>query len=168
MCVRKSGLTAFVVFLSLFILLFSAASFGQVTSSTIVGSVTDASGAAVAGAQVTAINTATNYSRTAQTNNQGEYRLEFLPVGTYRVEVTAPGFQKLVRSGVVLEIAQPSRVDAQLQLWQVSQTVEVVSEVPLVNTTNPEIGRTIETKEIENLPIVNRNVYTLLDLTPGV
>jgi hypothetical protein len=168
MCVRKSGLTAFVVFLSLFILLFSAASFGQVTSSTIVGSVTDASGAAVAGAQVTAINTATNYSRTVQTNNQGEYRLEFLPVGTYRVEMTAPGFQKLVRNGVVLEIAQPSRVDAQLQLGQVSQTVEVVSEVPLVNTTNPEIGRTIETKEIENLPIVNRNVYTLLDLTPGV
>lgn len=154
--------------LTLLILLVSGVGFAQITSSTIVGTVTDSSGAAVANAQVTAVNTSTNLSRTAQTNDQGEYRIEFLPVGSYRVEVTAAGFEKSVRNDVVLQIAQPSRVDAQLQVGQVSQTVEVVSQVPLVNTTNAEIGRTIENQEILNLPIVNRNVYTLLSLTPGV
>ena len=170
MCVRKDkkGALHLAVWFGVFLMLVSMICFGQITSSTIVGTVTDASGANVPGAQVTAVNTDTNLSRTVKTNAQGEYRLEFLPVGTYRVEVTAGGFQKLVRSGVVVEIAQPTRADAQLQLGQVSQTVEVTSEVPLVNTATAEIGRTVDTKEIENLPIVNRNVYTLLSLTPGV
>jgi Carboxypeptidase regulatory-like domain len=156
------------VLLTSLFLLISGVCFAQITTSTIVGTVTDASGAAVPRALVTATNTSTNFFRSVQTSDQGEYRIEFLPVGDYRVEVTAGGFQKLVRNGVVLTVAQVSRVDAQMQVGQVSQTVEVTSEVPLVNSTNAEIGRTVETKEIENLPLVNRNVYTLLSLTPGV
>jgi len=155
------------VLLALFIMI-SGVCFAQLTTSTIVGTVTDTSGAAVPNAQVTAVNTATNLLRTAQTNDQGEYRIEFLPVGNYRVEVTASGFEKSAHNDVVLQVAQPTRVDAQLQVGQVSQTVEVVSAVPLVNTTTAEIGRLVDNKEIENLPIVNRNVYTLLSLTPGV
>ena len=169
MCVRKQN-TGFGlgVWLGMFLLLISTVCLGQITTSSIVGTVTDASGATVPGAQVTATNTETNFSRTVKTNDEGGYRLEFLPVGSYKVEVTASGFQKLVRNNVVVEIAQPTRADAQLQLGQVSQTVEVSSDVPQVNTTTSEIGRTVDTKEIENLPIVNRNVYTLLTLTPGV
>lgn len=169
MCVRTTfHVSRFTILLGLLVLLISSVCLGQITTSTIVGTVTDASGATVPGAQVTAVNVDTNFSRTMKSNDQGEYRLEFLPVGNYRIEVTASGFQKLVRSGIVVQIAQPTRADAQLQLGQVSQTVEVVSQAPLVNTTTPEIGRTVDTKEIENLPIVNRNVYTLLSLTPGV
>src|SRR5579859_1512078 len=169
MCVRKyRGVLDLTSLLVLFVLLISTVCLGQITTSTIVGSVTDASGATVPGAQVTAVNIETNFSRTTKSNDAGEYRLEFLPIGTYRVEVTANGFQKLVRNGIVVQIAEPTRADAQLQLGQVSQTVEVVSEAPLVNTSTAEIGRTVDTKELENLPIVNRNVYTLLSLTPGV
>src|SRR5215469_13011115 len=156
------------VLLPFFVLLISSLCFAQITTSTIVGTVTDTSGAAVPNAQVAAVNTSTNLSRSAQTNGEGEYRVEFLPVGEYRVEVTAGGFEKSVRTSVVLQVGQPARVDAQLQVGQVSQTVEVVSAVPLVNTTTSEIGRLVDNKEIENLPIVNRNVYTLLSLTPGV
>src|SRR5215813_6091204 len=156
------------VLLGLLVLLFALASFGQVTTTNIVGTVTDSSGASVPGAQITATNTGTNQTRTTQTNAQGDYRLEFLPTGTYNVEVSVPNFKKLIRTGIVLQADQPARVDAQLQLGQVTETVQVTSEIPLVNTSNPEIGRTIDTHEIINLPIVNRNAYTLLDLVPGV
>jgi len=87
MCVRKDkkGALHLAVWFGVFLMLVSTICFGQITSSTIVGTVTDASGANVPGAQVTAVNTDTNLSRTVKTNAQGEYRLEFLPVGTYRV-----------------------------------------------------------------------------------
>jgi outer membrane receptor protein involved in Fe transport len=91
-----------------------------------------------------------------------------LPVGSYQVEVTAPGFKKTVLSGVVLEVNVPARVDVMMQLGDVSQTVTVTERVPLINTSSPEIGRTIQPEEIENVPLVNRNVYQLLELTPGV
>src|SRR5690349_5390999 len=168
MRVRKSGLIAPAVLLGLSILLLPAGSFGQVTTTNMSGTVTDSSGAAVPSAQVTVTNTGTGFTRTVQTGAQGEYHLEFLPIGNYNVEVSANGFKKVVRTGIVLQADQPARVDAQLQLGQVTETVQVTSEVPLVNTSNPEIGRTIETQEIVNLPIVNRNAYTLLDLVPGV
>lgn len=167
MCVRKSGLIALAVFLGLSIVLLPAA-IGQVTTTNMNGTITDSSGAAVPSAQVIVTNTGTGFTRTVQTGAQGEYHLEFLPIGNYNVEVSANGFKKVVRTGIVLQADQPARVDAQLQLGQVTETIEVTSEIPLVNTSNPEIGRTIETQEIVNLPIVNRNPYTLLDLVPGV
>src|SRR5436305_2323162 len=153
---------------SLFILLAVSPSFGQVTTTNMIGTVTDSTGATVPGAQVTITNTGTGYTRSTKTNAQGEYRLEFHAGGSYNAEITGNGFKKVVRTGIVLLADQPARLDAQLQLGQVSETVEVSSEIPLVNTSNPEIGRTIETQEIINLPIVNRNAYTLLDLVPGV
>jgi hypothetical protein len=148
-------------------MLSSSALRAQITS-TIYGQVTDATGGTVPGAQVSVINRDTNLSRTAQTNAEGEYRIEFLPVGNYKVDVTANGFKRFVRSGVVLEVNVPARVDAVMQLGNVSQTVTVTESVPLINTTSPEIGRTIQNEEIENVPLVNRNAYQLLELTPGV
>jgi hypothetical protein len=140
----------------------------QLTTSTIYGRVTDANGGTIAGAQVTLTNTDTNLSRTAQTSAEGEYRVELLPIGKYRVEIAAPSFKRFVRPGVVLEVNVPVRVDAVLQLGDINQTVTVSESAPLVNTTSPEIGRTIENQEIVNLPLVNRNAYQLLLLTPGV
>ena len=140
----------------------------QITTSTIFGRVTDANGGTIAGAQVTLTNTDTNLSRAAQTSAEGEYRVELLPVGNYRVEIAASSFKRFVRAGVVLEVNVPVRVDALLQLGDINQTVTVSESAPLVNTTSPEIGRTIENQEIVNLPLVNRNAYQLLLLTPGV
>jgi hypothetical protein len=165
---NEMRLFALAILSGLFALLLPSASFGQVTTTNMIGTVTDASGAAIPGAQVTATNVGTGYARIVQSGAQGEYRLEFLPIGNYTVQISASGFKKVVRTGVVLQADQPARVDAQLQLGQVTETVEVSSEIPLVNTSNPEIGRTIETQEIINLPLVNRNPYTLLDLVPGV
>src|SRR5207302_11003568 len=86
-------LSSMAVLSGFFILMIATMSFGQVTNSSIVGTVTDASGAAVPGAQVTATKTSTNFSRMVSTNSQGEYRIEFLPVGAYKIVVTANGFQ---------------------------------------------------------------------------
>ena len=140
----------------------------QVTSTAIYGTVTDATGATVAGAKVSATNTDTNLSRTAQTNAEGEFRIELLPVGNYKIEIAAPGFERFVRSGIALEVNVPARVDALLQLGDVNQTVTVTGAISLINTSSPEIGRTIENEEIANMPLVNRNAYELLELTPGV
>src|SRR5580704_3647850 len=125
----------------------------QLTATTIYGRVIDANGGTIAGAQVAVTNTDTNLSRTAQTNVEGEYRIELLPVGNYRVEIAAPAFKRFVRPGVVLEVNVPARLDAMLQLGDINQTVTVSESVPLVDTTSPEIGRKIENKEVVNLPL---------------
>jgi hypothetical protein len=140
----------------------------QTTTTTLFGNVTDGKGAAVAGADVTATNIDTNLSRSAKSNDQGQYRIEFLPIGNYQLEFSAPGFKKFVAKGIELKMNQDARVDAAMELGSVTEAVTVTSEVPLINTSNAEIGHTVENAEINNLPIVNRNVYTLLSLTPGV
>jgi hypothetical protein len=150
------------------LLLLAATSVAQVTTTTIYGTVTDATGASLAGAQVTVTSTETNLSRTAPTNTQGEYRIEFLPVGTYEVEVKAEGFRKYVQKGIVMQVNQSARVDAKLEIGGATETVTVTEVVPLVDTSTAALGRTVDNAEITSLPIVNRNVYTLLDLTPGV
>jgi len=119
-------------------------------------------------AQVTATNVGTNQSRTAPTNAEGQYRLEFVPIGQYSVEMTATGFKKFVQKGIVLEVNVNARVDASLDIGTISEEISVTSAVPLVNTANVQIGRSVENAEINTLPIVGRNVYTLLSLTPGV
>src|SRR5215472_7875446 len=140
----------------------------QITTTTLVGTVTDKTGAVLVDAQVTATNTGTNLRQSATTNAQGDYRIEFLPVGEYTIEVTAAGFKTFIRKGVRLEIDQTARVDASLAVGSTGETVEVTGAAPIVNTSSPELGRTVENEEIVDLPIVNRNLYTLLDLTPGV
>jgi hypothetical protein len=154
--------TAFV-----FCLLAAPLAYAQ-TTSTLFGTVTDKTGAVVAGAQVVASNTGTNQQRTVSTNAQGDYRIEFLPIGDYTVEISATGFKKFVQKNVGLGINVPTRVDGQLDIGTMTEAVEVTAAPPAVNTDNAQIGRTVENAEITNLPIVGRNVYTLLSLTPGV
>jgi hypothetical protein len=140
----------------------------QITTTTLVGTVTDKTGAVVVDARVTATNIGTNFQRSVKTNAQGEYRIEFLPVGEYSLAVEAPSFKKFLQTGVTLEIGQTARVDVSLAVGSTGEIIEITAAAPLVNTSTPELGRTVENKEIVDLPIVNRNVYTLLDLTPGV
>ena len=150
------------------LLVFAAAASAQVTSTSILGTVMDRSGAVVPGVTVTATNVETNFARQATTDGSGQYAIRLLPTGTYRVEVNAPNFKKFSQTGVVLDVNRSARVDPVLDIGTLAETVSVTSDAPLVNTTDAGMGRTVDNAEIVNLPIVNRNVYTLLDLTPGV
>ena len=140
----------------------------QTTTTTLFGTVTDKTGGVIASALVTATHLGTNLSRTTEANATGDYRIEFLPIGEYKVTIGAQGFKKFEQTGVVLEINVAARVDASLDIGSSSEVVEVSSDAALVNTDNASLGRTIANAEITGLPIVNRNVYTLLTLTPGV
>jgi outer membrane receptor protein involved in Fe transport len=141
----------------------------QVTTATLVGTVTDPGGSTVPGATVMARNLDNGLTRTVTSNDEGTYRLEFLPVGKYAVEVTYTGFKKAYLDNIVLQINDTLRVDVALTVGQVTETVTIAeSASPAINTSTPEIGRTIQSAEISALPLVERNVYTLLDLTPGV
>lgn len=140
----------------------------QSITATIIGTVQDAQGAVIPGAEITATNTATGISQTATSSGQGEYRIELLPVGNYSVTAVAPGFKKVTQQHITLTVDETQRVDITLAVGATSQTVTVDAIPPQVNTATAEIGATVENKEITTLPIVNRNVYTLLTLTPGV
>ncbi len=138
------------------------------TTTTIYGAVTDRSGASVPGAQVTVTNTGTNQVRTAQTTPEGQYRFDFMPIGAYTLEAAATGFKKFVQKGITLDVNVSARVDAILDVGTMTEEVNVTSTAAAVDTDNAQIGRTVEHTEITTLPIVGRNVYTLLQLTPGV
>ena len=155
------------------VLLFAVAICGlaahaQLSTATMFGSVTDSTGAAVPGATVTLTQTQTNFVRTTKTNGQGEYRAEFLPVGPYKVKVDFTGFKEYIQSGVVLAAAQQAALNFTLQPGEQTTEVEVTAQVPLVNLGNSTLGSTIDNREVDNLPIVDRNAYTLLGLVPGV
>ncbi len=165
----RSKIVVAIPFYLLALTMFSSSALrAQVTSTTMYGQVSEISGGAVADAQVSVTNTDTNLARTTRTNTEGEYRFDLLPVGNYKIEISKSGFKKAVLGGIVLEVNVPARVDVAMQLGDVSETVTVTESVPLINTTSPELGRTIEHEEIENVPLVNRNAYQLLELTPGV
>ncbi len=145
------------------------AAIAQITTATIVGTISDPSGAQVPAASVTARNVDTGLTRTVVSGEDGSFRLEFLPVGNYVIEVTATsGFKKANRSGIVLQVNDIARADISLEVGAVSEEVTVTSAPPEINTSTAELGRTVESTEIANLPLVERNVYALLDLTPGV
>ena len=115
----------------------------------ISGSVTDNSGAAIAGAEVVLISTGGNLTRTTQTNSDGAYVISALPAGTFDVAVTAKGFQKFTAKGVVLAIAQKARVDVTLTVGKVTEEVVVTGEsVAQVDTQSSEIGNTVTGKQI--------------------
>ncbi len=142
---------------------------GQVTTATVVGNVTDSGGANVVGAQVTARNIETGLTRSTTSGEEGAYRLEFLPVGKYSIEVSYSGFKKALLNDIVLQVNDTARVDISLSVGQVTETVTIGdSSAQAVNTTTSEVSRTIQAAEINSLPLVERNVFTLLDLTPGV
>lgn len=144
-------------------------SFGQSTTATIIGTVSDPLGAQIPAATVTARNRDTGLTRTVVSGEDGFYRVEFLPIGNYEVEVSVnSGFKKTNQGGIVLNINETARVDITLEVGAVDEVVNVSTAPPEVNTSTPELGRTIQTREIENLPLVERNVFALLDLTPGV
>jgi hypothetical protein len=145
-----------------------AASRAQQSTATMFGNVVDATGAAIPGATVVLTQTATNFKRETRTNSLGEYRAEFLPVGPYTVSIEAVGFKKTIQSGITLNGTQEAAVNYTLATGEATSVVNVTAEIPLVNEGNSVLGRTVDNREIDNLPLVNRDTYQLLSLTPGV
>ena len=141
---------------------------GQVATGTILGGVSDASGAAVPGAVVTATNINTRFTRSTTTDGSGQYSLVLLPVGQYQVEVALDGFKNFLRTGIVLEVGRNARIDATIQPGNVNEVVSVVADAPLIETTTASISRAVGQNEVLNLPLVNRDLYQLLSITGGV
>ncbi len=149
-------------------LLVASSALAQTPSGTILGTVKDDQGAVVPGATVTATNLGTQYSRSTVTDSAGEYALRLLPVGNYMVVVTLTGFKNFTQTGIVLEVGRNARVDATIQLGALDETVLVVGDSPLVETASASLSRTVGQNEVLNLPLVNRDLYSLLNLTGGV
>lgn len=152
-----------------FIIIAAVTLAAQTFRGTILGNVTDATGAYVTGATVAARNTATGLERTTQTSPDGTYSIPELPIGTYTVTISQPGFQTSVTSNVEVNVAGARRVDAQLKTGQVSERVEVSGEsLPQVETTSAELGGILTTNVIENLPVNGRDYTKLIYLNPGI
>ena len=146
----------------------SSSASAQLSTATLSGLVTDSTGAAIPNATITLTQTTTNFTRVDKTKEDGSYHEEFLPVGPYKITVAAPGFKSLERSGVTLAVMQNADLNLQLEIGTTGETIEVTADVPLVNISDSAIGRTVSNVEIDNLPLVNRNVDRLLQLVPGV
>jgi len=153
---------------SLLCITFALSAFGQSSTGTIVGTVSDSTGAVVAGSVVTATNTSTSSKREVTTNEQGEYTVSQLPVGSYQITVSAQGFKTFEQSGIILRVQQQARVDVSLQLGAVNESVSVTADAALVEATSSSVGKVVDTKRIAELPLNTRNVYALTLLTPGV
>ena len=154
-----------------FLLLFAGAALGvsaQVATARLFGTVADSTGAAIPKANITLTQTETNAVRTLVTKDDGSYNADFLPVGPYKLSVSAPGFKALDRSGIVLSVMQEANLNLTLEVGASNETVNVTSDVPLVNLGSSVLGATVTNEQVENLPLVSRDTYQLLDLTPGV
>jgi len=142
--------------------------YGQAVSGSMVGTVTDSSGATVPNAKVTITEVNTGTSRSATTNDSGNYSFSDLPPGRYTVSVESAGFKREQRSNVDVLVNTTPRIDVQLQPGAVSETVEVTGAAPMLQTDRADTSSQIETVQTANLPIgTNRNFQSLLNLVPG-
>jgi len=149
-------------------LFLSIAAFAQTSTSSISGTVLDASGAVIPAATVVATNEATGLTYRQQTTEAGVYSFPSLPVGAYTVSVEMQGFKTARRTSNVLQIGSPIVVDLQLELGQATETVSVEAAAEQLQTSNATIGNVVERKAIVNLPLNGRNPLNLLILEPGV
>lgn len=140
---------------------------GQGTAS-ISGRVTDASGAAVPGAQLTTKNTATSATQTTTTDDQGRYTVPDLPIGSYEIQATKAGFSTSVRSGLTLDVGSAPVIDFQLKVGQATETVNVSAEASQVETTTSAVSSLVNQTQMRELPLNGRNFEQLILLAPGV
>jgi hypothetical protein len=164
---RNSLRLAVMVVAAISLALSSGNAWGQATTS-LRGTVTDPSGAAVPNAKLTLTNTATNVPRQTTTTSTGTYSFVSVLPGPYQLKVEAQGFRTYVQTGLQLLVNLPATADVVLQVGEVTQTLEVKGQAPLLNQTNATLGQTMGTNAIENLPLQQENTVLLLSLQPGV
>ena len=145
-----------------------ASGFAQDTTGTIEGAITDKTASVVAGAKITAKNVDTGLTKETVTGPDGFYRLLFLPVGRYTVTISAPQFATLVREAIQVNVTQTVRVNAELEVRSVTETVTVAGGAQLVETSGNALGRVVSGRELVDLPLNGRNFTQLGLLQTGV
>src|SRR5437763_821041 len=155
-----------VVFLALLFCVSVAPAMAQSTAS-LNGTITDATGAGVPNAKVTAINQATSIASSTQSDSAGAYLFPSLPIGKYRIEVTAAGFQKAFVAGLDLPVATSVTQNIQLKVGEASATVEITADAVILDTTTNSMGQVINDKYVQDVPLNGRHFTDLSLLTPG-
>jgi len=145
----------------------AVAAWGQASTS-LNGTVTDPSGSAIRGAQVSIVNPNTGFTRSVTTSADGTYVFREVLPGTYTLTVQNTGFSKFEEKGVELRVELPTTINVQMKVGAVNETVSITAEAPQLNTTDASVGNTMGTNEIENLPLDHENTVLLLSLQPGV
>lgn len=141
----------------------------QVAQATVAGRIQDPSGAVLVGVQVEMTRLATNEIFRGVTTDTGDYTISNLPVGAYDIRVSAEGFSTEIRKGLTLQVGQTYRIDFTTSVSKVSQTTEVTSDAPLLNTESPEVSQVIDNSKIVDLPLNGRDVVgSLAALAPGI
>ena len=148
--------------------MWACAAWGQSFTGSLLGTVTDTSGAVAANVTVTATNSETGDKRNGATNAAGQYNLTAIPPGRYRLDVERNGFKHWQRADVQVEVLQGVRIDIVLEPGSISETIKVTAESPLLETDNAALGAVVDNKKIVDLPLNGRNPMALVELTPGV
>ncbi|HEX6463516.1 MAG TPA: carboxypeptidase-like regulatory domain-containing protein, partial [Vicinamibacterales bacterium] len=156
------------IFIGLFVGLSALPVSAQDFRGEITGRVTDASGARVPGVTITATNVATNVATPTTTNAEGDYAIPFLAPGTYTVTAELSGFKKVVRQGVDVRVADKIGLDLTMDVGQMSETVSVTAETPLLDTMSGSTGAVVDQKIISMMPLSDGNPFTLARLSPGI
>jgi hypothetical protein len=164
---RQSMKVGFVLLVLVGILGAFQPAWGQEVTAAIVGTVSDPSGAPIKDANVSATDTERGTVRTTKSNDAGAYNITRIPVGTYEVRISAPGFQTAVQSSITLVLNQTARIDIQMKMGQVTETVEVSGSAPVLQTDRTEVSTIIDTKTNDTLPLATRNYVQLTLLAPG-
>src|SRR5438876_5414146 len=154
--------------IALYAALFALAAQAQQTTATLTGIITDPTGAVIPAVVVKVTNLATNAVREARTSDSGDYTLPFLPAGDYSVVATATGFQTQKIDRITLQVQQTARVDLQLRIGDVTETVRVEADAVALQTDNATVGAVIDGAKIVDLPLNGRNFVQLAQLIPGV
>ncbi len=141
---------------------------GQTITATVSGTVTDQANAVVAGAKIVVISNNTGQNKVVTSDSEGRFIVPFLQPGEYKVTVEANGFSKAVRSGINLEIGQTATLNFSLKVGNATETIEVTSDAPLLNTESSALETTIENKLIEDLPSAQRSTLAFINQVPGV
>ncbi|MGH9662570.1 MAG: carboxypeptidase regulatory-like domain-containing protein, partial [Bryobacteraceae bacterium] len=150
------------------LLLVSTAAFAQSTgTATIVGAVSDSTGAVVAGAKITVVNTETAFVYESATGTTGDYYTPNLIPGTYRLTIEAAGFKKFVRDGILLRINERPRIDVTLELGSVTESVQVSGAPPLLETETSATGKILDGETIIRTPVMQKFVHRILLYLPG-
>jgi len=142
--------------------------YGQSTYGSISGTVTDSTGAAIPGAQVTLTNTGTAVTQTQPSSSDGLYTFVNLIPGNYKIDIEKQGFKHFTRANVVVQVNQASKIDATMAVGQVSETVEVTSETPLLQPETSSLGQVVEQRKANELPLNGRNIFNLTAIAPSV
>ena len=140
----------------------------SITSGDITGIVTDQSGGAIANAAATLTNVGTNVSQKATTNAKGNYRFAFLPPGTYKIVVNAPGFQSVERDGLVVTAGQPTAANIEMHVASSSQNVNVTESGTSLQTENADVSNTFNTEMVQNMPNPGGDLTYIAQTAPGV